>query len=269
MFPSSHSVNLRYCRPRIGVTVPGVLEDATIVRGRDELLAAVGDHPYTRLYADGQGEVTGYLFDGVAVWTTLTPRGPAGHALGERGRVTELLTRLTSAQMLAGASWLHLPRVAVDALHLPVTRHDEWDFRWTATAPPHQSGEERVVVLADADSAAITALIEESFPGTSARPGDPRINRWYGIWSGGRLVACGADRSRNGVGFLAGLTVAPDLRGRGLGAALTAAMTRRLLAEYGQVALGVMVDNHRAVRLYERLGFVGNLPRTSLAVGPS
>ncbi|MGC4770910.1 GNAT family N-acetyltransferase [Micromonospora sp. DT44] len=67
---------------------------------------------------------------------------------------------------------------------------------------------------------------------------------------------------------MAGLTVAPDQRGRGLGAALTAGMTRALLSRHDTVALGVYPDNVGAVRLYRRLGFTGTLSRTSIRLGP-
>ena len=56
----------------------------------------------------------------------------------------------------------------------------------------------------------------------------------------------------------------PDFRGRGLGAALTSGMAARLRAEFDVVSLGVMVDNHRAARLYHRLGFTEVVGRTSV-----
>lgn len=87
---------------------------------------------------------------------------------------------------------------------------------------------------------------------------------WYGIWADDRLVACGADRSRGDIGFLAGLTVSPDQRGQGLGAALTAGMTRALLARYDTVGLGVYPSNVGAVRLYRRLGFTNTHPISTL-----
>ncbi|SBT39856.1 GNAT family N-acetyltransferase [Micromonospora narathiwatensis] len=114
---------------------------------------------------------------------------------------------------------------------------------------------------------AVGWLLPESFPTTTSRPGDPRIVDWYGIHDGDRLVACGADRSRGDVGFLAGLTVATDRRGRGLGAALTAGMTRALFARYDHVALGVYTDNVGAIRLYRRLGYTDTEPRTSVHLG--
>ncbi|MDG4801578.1 GNAT family N-acetyltransferase [Micromonospora sp. WMMD980] len=79
--------------------------------------------------------------------------------------------------------------------------------------------------------------------------------------------ACGADRSRGDIGFLAGLAVAPGHRGRGLGAALTAGMTRALFARYDHVALGVYPVNVGAIRLYRRLGFTGTAPRVTVRLG--
>ena len=64
--------------------------------------------------------------------------------------------------------------------------------------------------------------------------------------------------------FLAGLTVAPDQRGRGLGAGLTAGMSKALLARFDTVGLGVYPDNVGAVRLYRRLGFTNTHHVTSI-----
>lgn len=246
-----------------------MITGATLVRGRDAILAAVGRHPYARLTTSRDGQVIGYLLGETTVWTGSGPWGPVACALGNAERAALVFAALDSAGELGGATWLHLPRVPVAALapHLSVVRHDHWDFRWTSSPPPRQPGEDRVTQLTHADHEAINALIEDAFPTTTTRPGDPRIGRWFGIRAGGRLVACGADRSRGGVGFLAGLTVATDMQGQGLGGALTAAMTRRLFADHDDVALGVMADHDRTIRLYERLGFTNSLARTSAALG--
>jgi predicted GNAT family acetyltransferase len=63
-----------------------------------------------------------------------------------------------------------------------------------------------------------------------------------------------------------GSTVAMPFSTRGHGAALTAAMTRRLLSKHDVVALGVLTGNGVADRLYRGLGFTGSIPRTSLEV---
>ncbi|MBQ1073899.1 GNAT family N-acetyltransferase [Micromonospora sp. C31] len=96
----------------------------------------------------------------------------------------------------------------------------------------------------------------------SARDVPNRSVRQSPRWIG--RTATSSDGGRGDVGFLAGLTVAPDRRGRGLGAALTAAMTRALLSRHDTVALGVYSVNVAAIRLYRRLGFTGALARSSV-----
>ncbi|MFR9776240.1 GNAT family N-acetyltransferase [Micromonospora sp. MS34] len=237
--------------------------------GRDALLAATGHHPYTRHTLWRDRAARGWRRDGAVGWLLPPEQGPAGGALGPAGPALEVFAGLVADGTLHAGQWLHLPRASAGevAARFTVARLDEWDFRWTTTAPPEQAGQERVVRLAEADHPALDALIEQSFPTTTSRPGDPRIVDWYGIRDGDRLVACGADRSRGDIGFLAGLTVAPDRRGRGLGAALTAGMTRALLGRYDHVALGVYTDNVGATRLYHRLGYTGCEPRTSIHLG--
>ncbi len=63
------------------------------------------------------------------------------------------------------------------------------------------------------------------------------------------------------------MTVAPRHRGRGLGAAITAAMTRVLLERYDMVALGVYPSNLAAIRLYRRLGYTDTFSLTSVRFG--
>lgn len=63
-----------------------------------------------------------------------------------------------------------------------------------------------------------------------------------------------------------GSTVAMPFSTCGQGAALTAAMIRRLLSEHDVVALGVLTGNGVADRRYRGLGFTGSIPRTSFEV---
>jgi ribosomal protein S18 acetylase RimI-like enzyme len=240
-----------------------------VLVGRDALLAATGHHPYARhaLWRDHQPR--GWRRDGAVGWLLPPEQGPAGGALGPAAPAVDVFAGLVADGVLRPGQWLHLPRTTAEELagRLAIARLDEWDFLWTTTPPPPQPEEERVVRLTEADHPALAALIEESFPTTTSRPGDPRIVDWYGIRDGDRLVACGADRSRGDIGFLAGLTVATDRRGRGLGAALTAGMTRALAARFDHVALGVYTDNVGAIRLYRRLGYTGGVARSSVHLG--
>ncbi|MEV0429286.1 GNAT family N-acetyltransferase [Micromonospora sp. NPDC050495] len=240
-----------------------------VLAGREALLAATGHHPYARHALWRDHEARGWRRDGTVGWLLPPGQGPAGGAVGPAGPALDVLAGLVADGTLHAGQWLHLPRAtpAEVAARLTVARLDEWDFRWTTAAPPEQAGEDRVVRLTEADHPALDALIDAAFPSTTSRPGDPRIVDWYGIRDGDRLVAAGADRSRGDIGFLAGLTVAADRRGRGLGAALTAGMTRALLGRYDHVALGVYTDNVGAIRLYRRLGFTGTEPRTSVHLG--
>jgi ribosomal protein S18 acetylase RimI-like enzyme len=69
------------------------------------------------------------------------------------------------------------------------------------------------------------------------------------------VAAAGTHFETPFVGQIANVLVRDDRRGKGLGAAVTAAVARRL-REHGKiVSLFVKADNEPAKRLYERLGF--------------
>jgi ribosomal protein S18 acetylase RimI-like enzyme len=255
------------------------------VQGRGAVLERAGDTAYTRLMTSAAGTV-GFVRAGTLAWVSDGPWGPVTCILGTAADTADLLVALhvdglhdealRAAGLDADASdggagaWTHVPLMPAGWQGpLRVEHADNWEFRWlVGGVPPVLPGEERVHRLGPADSAEIDALLDAGNPRSSSRPGQVRVRGWYGIRDAGtgRRVACGADRSRNGVGFLAGITVDPAYRGMGLGAAVTAAMTRRLDAELGSVALGVSIGNARAIGLYERLGFTGRLTRTSFAV---
>ena len=56
--------------------------------------------------------------------------------------------------------------------------------------------------------------------------------------------------------YLSSIGTRPAFRGRGLGALVTALAVQDALAAGGRlIHLGVEIDNVRAIRLYERLGF--------------
>ncbi|GAB4058538.1 GNAT family N-acetyltransferase [Catellatospora paridis] len=232
--------------------------------GRDDLLAKVDDHPYARLTAGGD-DVRGYLLDGALAWTSLGPWGPVAASLGAAAPVAALFAGLAADGALTPGTWLHLPRITrTEAAALPADTHDDWDYLWTADAPAPHPGEAGVVALDAAEHGDVAAVLDDALPDSTSRPEDPRIRQWYGIREGGRLVAVAGDRSLNGVGFLAGIAVASAAQGRGHGAAITTALTRRLAAEFGVSSLGVMSDNTRALTLYRRLGYTESIPRTSV-----
>ncbi|MBM6399407.1 GNAT family N-acetyltransferase [Phycicoccus sp. MQZ13P-5] len=128
---------------------------------------------------------------------------------------------------------------------------------WTRTAPPAVPGEGRVVALHPADRAEATAFLEAHSPRTHGQPFARSGQLWLGVRDDdGSLLACGgSEPSEAGTPTLAGIAVATDRRRSGLGAAVTAALTRRGVEEAGACALGMFADNDSARRVYERLGF--------------
>lgn len=129
----------------------------------------------------------------------------------------------------------------------------DWDFRWTDAPPPPQPGEDAVFEVGDDE---VRALLAVANPDAAAQPGDPRVRRWLGVHGPAGLVACGADTSEaTGVGHLSSIATHPEARGRGLGAAVTAALTRSLLAGgHDVVTLGMYAGNTAGRALYDRLG---------------
>ncbi|GIF13322.1 FR47-like protein [Actinoplanes teichomyceticus] len=103
----------------------------------------------------------------------------------------------------------------------------------------------------------VAALLDESFPDSYARPGQPGVRRWAGLRdTGGRLVAVAADAwSTREIGFLAGVTTHPEARGRGLAARLCGFAGDELLAGRERVALLADHTNTAAVAAYRKLGF--------------
>ncbi len=240
----------------------------TTLTGRDQLLAATGDHPFARLTTAGQ-DVRPFRGHGAVAWIARRSRGSVIAAVGDPDDAARLVADLADRGELSEVRRVNVPRIdhATLTTRLPVTGHaDDWDFRWTRIPPSTQPAQQRVRRLGDADFLEIEALLERAFPGTSTRPGDPDVRRWYGVRDDGRLVACGADRSRNGVGSISAIAVDRHARGQGLGAALTATMAQEILTDCEVVSLGVLTDNHRADRLYRRLGFTDVSSRTSASL---
>ena len=163
-----------------------------------------------------------------------------------------------------------LPRqvngIAVERKYLPLletrlgARLDaggDWDWMWTDRLPGVLPAEAQLVHLDDShDAAAIRALNEIGSPTAESEPGSGRTELWLGARDGGRLVAAGAiHRTPGGAPHLAGIVVHPKARGRGLGVALTAALTRWALGRTGVCTLGMYADNDRARSIYTGLGF--------------
>ncbi|MGI8578102.1 MAG: GNAT family N-acetyltransferase [Nocardioidaceae bacterium] len=135
-----------------------------------------------------------------------------------------------------------------------------WDWMWTDEQPPRQPGEESVTALPDDAGSRrdINGLLDLANPASHGRPGEQRTLAWVGVRDvQGRLVATGVvTRLAGGAAHLRGVATLPAMRGRGLGAAVSARLSRIGLAACGgRCSLGVYSDNTSAIRIYRRLGY--------------
>ena len=236
---------------------------ATLLGSAAEVLVATGHDPFARSSLR-RPLVRGWAGDGATAWLGVDPddRTPYLSTLGDPPAVAallaELLTELPPRQRVTvpRGTPRHLPAwVGMDGT--------DWDFRWLDAPPPVQPGEE--LVGPEEDETAVQSLLSASSPSASAQPGDAAVRRWVGIRDGGALVACAADTSGStGVGHLSSIAVHPDARGRGLGAAVTAALTRQLFEDGNDlVTLGMYAWNSAGRALYDALGYADDHRFTS------
>lgn len=247
----------------------------TVLGSAAELLLATDHDPYVRstlrrgvVTAATTGPGAGSAGSGRATaWLGVDgdEQRPYLSAVGDPAAAAALLA---DWHRVVGADVRHGERLTVPrgtAALLPAwweLRGTDWDFRWVDTAPPEQAAEESVELLplddaAGAGTHALAALLDRASPTASVRPGDPRARRWWVVRGPRGALACAADTSSvAGVGHLSAIAVDPDTRGAGLGAAVTAAAVRRLLAEgCDLVTLGMYADNVAGRALYDALGF--------------
>ncbi|MCF1599521.1 GNAT family N-acetyltransferase [Streptomyces muensis] len=237
----------------------------TSIVGRTEILKEVGDDPYTRMSVSDSS--VAYSSSRAIAWFTNTPWAPLVTLRGDAEDSLGLYAELRRLGRITVGSWLRTPLSTEAFNSLPgLRKRESWLFRWTSSPPPPYGKEDKVVPVESENHHEIARLLRSGNPDTVIRPDDPGIHRWYGIWEGDQLLACGADRSFGGVGYLAAITVSPGERRKGYGAALTAAMVRRLILAMGAVGLGVNIANLGAIALYERLGFKDSVGVTTFEV---
>jgi ribosomal protein S18 acetylase RimI-like enzyme len=128
-------------------------------------------------------------------------------------------------------------------------------FGWMHRRQPLDHSPSRASWLTDDQLDAVDDLLDRAHVDSDARPGDPGVERWAGIRDDGRLIAvAGLGWSAPTVGYLVGVAVDPDHRGRGLGEQVCRLVADTAITERGAVGLMVDEDNDAARRLYARLG---------------
>ncbi|KGN36101.1 GNAT family N-acetyltransferase [Knoellia subterranea] len=153
------------------------------------------------------------------------------------------------------------PADAYDAVaaSLGLRGGNAWD-RMATTSPPPAIPAESDVTWFDGDEDELTTFVRAHNPRPHALPGRHAEQRWVVIREASPIVACGCTEPGNTtVPLIGGIAVDQTQRGRGLGAAVTAYLTRDGLDREGACTLGVFADNAHARHLYERLGYAVTL----------
>lgn len=179
--------------------------------------------------------------------------------LGEPTAVAGLLAR-TRPGVLVGVARATLSRAAWPVLPpgvagvLDSAPRSEWDWYDTAQLPPVPSGT-RVVELTSDDLPQAVRLQQQVLPDASLPVGEAGA-RWFGCFDDdGRLRALGGAAGWSAQVQLGSIVTDPAWQGRGLGAAVTAHLTREAVRVTGSAGLGVHAANVAAARLYRRLGY--------------
>lgn len=233
------------------------------LRTQAELERSAGDDPYVRYDACLlPGDVAYGWRDSVAVQrsSNFEGRPPSVAVFGpEGGAATELLGWIAD-----GNGFPEVEALTVDEWLRPqlerrfrIGRGGDWDWMMTEHSPAPVPGEALLETLDDArDAGAIEALNLLASPTAESEPGSGKSVHWLGLRDGDRVVAAGAVHlSDTGHGVLCGIVVHPEFRGRGLGRAITAALTRFCVERDGLATLGVYRSNALAIDLYESLGY--------------
>lgn len=113
------------------------------------------------------------------------------------------------------------------------------------------------IVLLDAKAAAgMLALTRLVYPGYF-RPRTHELGDYYGIYANGQLVAMAGERMRFGPWQeISAVCTHPDFLGRGYAQRLVANLVNIILNRGQNPFLHVSLQNERAIRLYQHLGFV-------------
>jgi len=222
-------------------------------------LAATSELPFVRHQVDPAATLRAWVrgratvVESSRVRPGQTDTRPILTCLGPPEDLVPLMTSLADAGERPGR--LSVEDASYDAVPAAwaFTRRGHW--HWMLSDRPCAAPDAPVEEVED--TAEVDAVLDAANPDSFARPGSPGTEVWLGIREAGRLVATGTlTREHDGTGHLRGVTVLPAHAGRGLGRAVSAALTLRAQAGASGIAtLGVYVDNAPALAIYRRLGY--------------
>lgn len=237
------------------------------IESRSRLLEITGQDPFIRYdVPDGTYDNAWAVGSAVAFPRVRQSSNQLGITVtGPRDEARRLLEFVAHEMDLTGVGaisvdqeLLHdLREVFVELPDRQLLTGGNWEWMWTHESPPRIPEEDLLTTLDDAaDAPDVLALHEIGNPSAESRPGEGVSERWVGVRDAGILVASAAmQRTSGGTPHLTGITVAPSHRGRRLGLAMTAALTRYAVESDGVCTLGMYSDNAVARRLYTGLGY--------------
>ena len=128
-------------------------------------------------------------------------------------------------------------------------------YVYRAKMPPSVRDDILVTNLAPSDIPEMLSLAEEAQLGAMARRALD-LGRFIGIRSSGRLIAMAGERLQVGkYREISEVCTAPDHAGRGLATCLVSYLATDIIKRGEVPILHVLVDNVRAIAVYERIGF--------------
>jgi ribosomal protein S18 acetylase RimI-like enzyme len=180
--------------------------------------------------------------------------------------------RVEAMRTLLGELLPHLPRRFYAHLSPGLVEALSGAYR------PEPGGEYRRMVLADADKALaadisqtfriepgrvdeVSAFYAEAYPGNWFDPAMLKTDQYFGVRRNKKLVAVAGVHVYSAaykVAALGNIATHPDVRGQGLGTAVTAAVCRSLLGSCQVIGLNVKADNAAAIACYRKLGFTAH-----------
>jgi ribosomal protein S18 acetylase RimI-like enzyme len=208
------------------------------------------------------------------IWSALNSAHRAlaeGTALARRYPAT--ISPLAAVSDHTGAAWSDLAELAKDDVVAvvslsPLDAVNGFEFRpsalarqMVATEPVQDIEAAPIQTLGRADVPAMLELTALTKPGPFM-PRTHELGRYIGIRDGNRLAAMAGERMRlDGFTEISAVCVHPDHRGRGYAQTLIKTLMKAIVDRGETPFLHTYADNHGAIALYERLGFVS---RTTL-----